>query len=78
MDTEIETTLAEPKRGRGRPKGTRKYPDAPVGGAPQLTIRFDPEALARIYQRGGAVWAREVLLRALAEVEAGVVGCKNE
>ena len=61
----MNTEPVEPKR-LGRPKGTRKYPDAPVGGAPQLSIRFDPETLARIKERGGAVWARAVLLQALA------------
>jgi len=36
-------------------------------GAPKLTLRLTPEQLAEVQARGGAAWAREVLLAALGE-----------
>jgi hypothetical protein len=34
-------------------------------GAPKLTLRLPPDALARVMERGGATWARQVILDAL-------------
>lgn len=49
---------AEPKRGRGRP---RQYPKGKVDGAPQVTVRFTPELVEWIKERGGAVYIRELV-----------------
>lgn len=49
----------------GRPKLNRPAKD----GNPTLQIRLAPEILGQIEQRGGAAWAREILLAALKNGE---------
>ncbi len=49
---------AEPKRGRGRPK---QYPGGKTDGAPQVSVRFTPELVDWIKERGGAVYIRALV-----------------
>lgn len=52
---------ANPPGKAGRPKGE----SPPSDGNPTLQVRFAPEILEQIQARGGAAWARQVLLAAL-------------
>ena len=36
-------------------------------GAPKLTLRLPSEALSRVMERGGAAWARQVIMEALEQ-----------
>lgn len=38
-------------------------------GAPKLTLRLPPDALARVMERGGATWVRQLILAALERDE---------
>lgn len=40
-------------------------------GAPRLTLRLPPEVLARVMDRGGSTWVRQVILDALGDPADG-------
>lgn len=40
-------------------------------GAPRLTLRLPPEVLARVMERGGSTWVRQVILDALGDPADG-------
>lgn len=51
----------------GRRPGSRNRGAVLAGqGAPKLTLRLTPEQLADVQAQGGAAWARQVILEALA------------
>lgn len=56
------------QRGPGRPLTPGNEPGK--DGCPQLRLRLAPEAFAQVQERGGAPWARGVILAALQAGQA--------
>lgn len=64
-------------RPKGSPNKTPRKGKTSNSGRPSISIRFDPEELAAIQGRGGAPWARRVILDALFALERAAIVCEN-
>ena len=67
------------RRGRGRPRGTRKYPESTAKeGALPLSVRLEPALRAWVLERGGAPWVRSLILLAQDQKPPSACGVESE